>query len=453
MRNILLFSLGIGLITVNACQPDKGTDTPITPITTEKASFVLMQERILTPTCANVGCHASDKDPSFAQHGLVLSADVAFQNLVNVVPKNTLAKTDALMRVKPFISAQSLLFHKLTADAIHHTGKQYGNPMPLGKELLSVGQIEFVRRWIDAGAPREGNVADAKLLDDKTPSVATVAFDLLAKPAAGVGYQLNLPQFSVTPNFERELFMRRELGNTGDIYVSRIQVKMRPNSHHFIAYGFKNATALPALDQVRDIRNPDGSANLLTFLSMQNHIFLAGTQTATSDYTFPEGAALLIAANTSLDLNSHYVNKTTVAIPGEVSMNMYTTDKSKVVNVVKSLNEANTNFSLPAGKKTVVTTNFIYAKARTVLALTSHTHKLAEKFVIKIKGGSRDGEVVYTATDWEHPEIVNYKIPIVLKAGEGLTSEVTYNNSTSRTVSFGLLSEDEMNIIFGYYYE
>ena len=25
--------------------------------------------------------------------------------------------------------------------------------------------------------------------------------------------------------------------------------------------------------------------------------------------------------------------------------------------------------------------------------------------------------------------------------------------STSRTVSFGLLSEDEMNIIFGYYYE
>jgi len=42
--------------------------------------------------------------------------------------------------------------------------------------------------------------------------------------------------------------------------------------------------------------------------------------------------------------------------------------------------------------------------------------------------------------------------PIVLRAGEGLTSEVTYNNTTSATIRFGLTSEDEMNIIFGYYY-
>lgn len=450
MRNTLLFTLGIGLLMTNACQPDAATDDPLT---SDKASFTLIQERILTPTCATVGCHASDKDPSFAQHGLVLSAAMAFQNLVNVVPRNSLARTDGLVRVKPFISAQSLLFHKLNADGGHHGGKQYGNLMPLGSEPLSVGQLEFIRRWIDAGAPREGSIVDAKLLDDKTASVNKAPFELLAKPTSVQGFQLNLPQFSVAPNFERELFMRRELGNTADIYVNRVQVKMRPNSHHFIAYGFRNTTALPALDQIRDLRNPDGSANLLTFLSMQNHIFVIGTQTSTHDYTFPEGAALLIPANTSLDLNSHYVNKTGTPIPGEVSMNMYTIDKSKVVNVVRSLNEANTSFSLPAGKTTVISTNFIYSRPRTILALTSHTHKLAQKFVIKIKGGARDGEVVYTNTDWESPEIVNFKTPIVLKAGEGLTSEVTYNNSTSRTVTFGLTSEDEMNIIFGYYHE
>lgn len=449
MRNTLLISLAIGIFAMNACQPEAATDdTTIAG----KASFTLMQERILTPTCATAGCHASDKDPSFAQHGLVLSAAAAFQNLVNVVPKNSSALADGLIRVKPFVSAQSLLYHKLTSDA-HHTGKQYGNLMPLGSAPLSVGQIEFVRRWIDAGAPREGSVVDATLLDDKTPSVTYAPFELLSKPASGQGFQLNLPQFSVAPNFERELFMRRELGNTADIYVNRVEIKMRPNSHHFIAYGYKSLNALPALNEIRDLRNPDGSANLLTFLSMQNHIFVAGTQSSLHDYTFPAGAALLVPANTSFDLNSHYVNKTSAPIPGEVSMNMYTIDKSKVVNVVKSLNEANTSFSLPAGKTTVITTNFIYTKPRTILALTSHTHKLAQKFVIKIKGGTRDGEIVYTNTDWESPEIVNFKTPIVLKAGEGLSSEVTYSNSTSRTVSFGLTSEDEMNIIFGYYYE
>lgn len=450
MRKYILFATTCGVIALNACKPAGTTDGPIS---TEKSSFTLMQERVLTPSCATAGCHSSDKDASFAQHGLVLAAEVAYKNLVSVAPKNSLALADGLLRVKPFASIQSLLFHKLTADGNHHSGKQYGNLMPLGMTPLTKGQIEFVRRWIDAGAPREGSVVDATLLDDKTPSVVYAPFDVLPKPAAGQGLQLNLPEFSVASNFERELFMRRDLGNPTDIYVNRVQIKMRPNSHHFIAYGFKNANALPALDVIRDLRNPDGSANLLTFLSMQNHIFMAGTQTSNHDYTFPEGAALLVAANTSFDLNSHYVNKTSAPIPGEVSMNLYTVDKSKVVNVVRSLNEANTSFSLPAGKTTVITTNFMYSRPRTILALTSHTHKLAQKFVIKLKGGARDGEIVYTNTDWESPEIVNFKTPIVLKAGEGLTSEVTYNNTTAKTVTFGLLSEDEMNIIFGYYYE
>ena len=42
--------------------------------------------------------------------------------------------------------------------------------------------------------------------------------------------------------------------------------------------------------------------------------------------------------------------------------------------------------------------------------------------------------------------------PIVLQAGEGLTSVITYNNTTTHAISFGLTSEDEMGIIFGYYY-
>ena len=87
-----------------------------------------------------------------------------------------------------------------------------------------------------------------------------------------------------------------------------------------------------------------------------------------------------------------------------------------------------------------------------MVLLTSHFHKLGEKFVIKIFGGSRNGEIIYTNTDWEHPATIAFTTPIVLNPGEGLTSEVTYYNTTSKSVAFGLTSEDEMNIIFGYYY-
>jgi hypothetical protein len=59
--------------------------------------------------------------------------------------------------------------------------------------------------------------------------------------------------------------------------------------------------------------------------------------------------------------------------------------------------------------------------------------------------------VIYTSTDWHHPQVINYSTPIVLNAGEGLTSEITYNNVKDVAIKFGLTSEDEMGIIFGYY--
>jgi len=45
---------------------------------------------------------------------------------------------------------------------------------------------------------------------------------------------------------------------------------------------------------------------------------------------------------------------------------------------------------------------------------------------------------------------VNYATPLILEPGDALVSVVTWNNVTDKTVGFGLLSSDEMNIIFGY---
>ena len=435
------------LLNLVSCQ--KGSTDATTP--TALASFDLIQQKILTPSCATSGCHASEKDATFAQHGLVLADGVAYQNLVGVDPKNSAALADGLKRVKAFASLESLLYHKLNISASHHSGKQYGNPMPLGGATLSDGQIEFVRRWIEAGAPKTGSVADAALLDDKT--VTTAAYEALPAPAAGTGFQMAVPSFDIQPNFERELFTRRAVGNTQDVYVNRYETKMRSGSHHFVAYSFRDKSFLPNMNDIRDLRNSDNSLNLLTAISMSNHVYLAGSQAQYQDYSFPEGAALLIPAGTTLDLNSHFVNKTTAVMKGEAQINLYTVDKSKVQIVVQTLDLGNTNLTLPANNRVTLTKSFTFDKARKILTLTSHMHKLGEKFVIKIKGGTRDGEVVYTSTDWEHPDIITYKTPIALNKGEGLTSEITYNNTTTKTVNFGLTSDDEMGIIFGYYYE
>jgi hypothetical protein len=456
MKNNLLkgatIILGAFLI-ITACSK-QSIDTP-TPVT-EVASFSLMQDKILTPTCATSGCHASTSDGSFKQHGLVLEKSVSYANLVGIAPFNALSKADGHLRVKAYKSLESLLYHKLEWNTVHHGGKQYGSPMPLGSTALSVGQIEFVRQWIEAGAPKTGKVADEKLLDDKTPSFSVVDdFKAMSSPKTeGVdGFQLKVDKFEVAPNFERELFVRRMIGNTSEIYVNRIKLQSRPNSHHMVLYDYRNLVGLPAVDVVRDLRNPDNGLNISTVLQMSNHIFLGGGTQSNQEYVFPEGTALLLPANYSMDLNPHYFNKTNIPLYGENYVNLYTTQKAKVKYVVKTIDFNNTNLTIFPNAKTIISKDFTFGTNVKIVSLTSHTHKFGEKYVIKIKGGTRDGEVVYENTDWEHPAVINFTTPIALKKGEGLTSVVTYNNTSNQKLAFGLTSDDEMNIIFGYYYE
>ena len=444
--SIIASFLVIGTLTlVNSCQQS---------VEQQMDSFQIIQGQILDKNCATSGCHASPNDGSFKQHGLVLEKSVAFANLVNVIPNNANAKKDGLLRVKPFKADQSLLFHKLQQTPSTHHSSDYGNPMPLGLSPLRNGQIEFIRRWIEAGAPEKGSVVDEAVLGDS--SITYPKFEALAIPNSNQGLQLILPTFEVAPNFERELFYYKAVGNKEPLLVNRVEIKMRAGSHHFILYGFEAntpAAVIPRPEVIRDLREPNGAYNFANVLTMGYHVFWAGTQTPYHNYTFPEGTALEIPANFYFDMNSHYVNKGATPIPGEVSVNLYTVPASQVRRKVSVINWGNNSLNLPPNQRTTATRTFRVNKRTVIVSLTSHMHKLGEKFVIKIAGGARNGEVVYTANDWEHPDILNFAQPIILNAGEGLTSEITYNNTTSRTVRFGLTSEDEMGIIFGYYYE
>jgi hypothetical protein len=443
--------IGIALALASmACGGDQGaTNQP----QVASGSFAQLQTSVLTPNCAVSGCHVSAS--AAASGNLVLSPDVAYDNLVGAPPSNLAAQRDGLKRVTPLKPDSSLLFQKIVVALAAHGGN-YGNVMPVGAQALPQGQVDFIRKWIEAGAPRTGDVADATLLTNKTPQSASVFVPLVA-PATGQGFQMHVDSFGVRANFERELFVYRSLGNSADIYVNRIQTSMRALSHHFVLYSIDPSMApgwpcVPAANVVRDIRNADGSMNLLNMIPMACHVFVAGSMTQTSDYVFPAGVALRLPASMSIDMNVHYVNRTTSEVPGEAYANLYTIPLLQVQKVAHTLNMSNTSFSLPAGKETTVEKTFTVSQPTTVFMLTSHMHMLGTRFQIKIVGGSRDGELVYESTDWEHPQTITFTQPIVLQAGQGLKSVITWNNTTNHVVTFGLQSTDEMGIIFGYYY-
>ena len=87
-----------------------------------------------------------------------------------------------------------------------------------------------------------------------------------------------------------------------------------------------------------------------------------------------------------------------------------------------------------------------------IFQLFSHAHQLMTRFDILILHENGEEELIYTALDYEHPPILELDPPLTLSNGQSLISRATYYNNTDEFVNFGLLSTDEMMIIFGLMY-
>jgi hypothetical protein len=450
MRRPLLFLLPTSLLLVStySCTDSDVRDSQ------PNSSFSLIQQKLLNTSCALSGCHASESDVAFAQHKLVLKEGVAYDNLVNVDAENEQARMDGLKRVNPGNPDESLLVHKLHCNNGHHA-KDYGNQMPLGMDALSAGQIEFITQWIAEGASKDAIIsADPELLND-TSTGCEEEFVALEAPLTGEGYQLKIDAFDVAPHFEREIFVYKEVGNVTPLFVRKIEMKMRKNSHHFLVNTFSEETPLaklPVVNVIRDLRDANNNYVMSTVAQMEYQIPTIASQTPLLEYDFPSGVALKMPANHKLDINLHYVNKTSATLQGECYINLFTAGANEVEHEAQSLFLSQEDIFLPANQKTVLIKSFSVTAPMKVFMLTSHTHKLSERFEIQIIGGPRNGEIIYSSSDWHHPLIKTFEEPLELTVGQSLKMMVTYNNTTSKTVKFGLTSEDEMAIIYGYYF-
>ena len=447
----LLFGIACSLvILMSSCGGSSSNEEPVlAPI----SSWEIIQTKILEPSC--VSCHIAGT--SFAkQSDLILTSDVAYNQLIDRAPKNIAAKNDGLMllETKGLESlSTSFFWEKINAIDLEHFYQdhpEYGEIMPLGIPSLTNGELAFIQEWIVAGAPETGFVADESHLENiERFELPNENFEALPMPESG--FQMHLGPFDVKSNYERELYEYQILGNTEDVYVDQIVITMRKGSHHLILYDFQGSN-LPQANVIRDIRDGNNQYVTSTLLSIVNQVFVFGTQLRNTNYSYPEGVALKIPAGKGFDLNTHYANYSDETVVGELYVNLHTKPVSEVKHIAHELFLSEQNFNLPPKQESTVSADYTFNNKRQVFMLTSHAHQPMKEFRIFIKGGLRDGELVYYTNDWEHPVLLEYDPPITLNAGEGLRGEAIYDNDTDSTLRFGLLSVDEMMIIFGSYY-
>jgi len=327
----------------------------------------------------------------------------------------------------------------------------YGSLMPLGSKPLTNGELEYIRKWIVAGAPETGFVSDLELLKDST-RFDPIDNEFVELETPESGFQFHLEPFMVYPQNEREFFYYWPLGNAEEVYANRFEVSMKSGSHHFLYYKFPETSQKPEPFEFRDFRDQNGNDIFETYLSIGEQIFVWGTQTPRTDYTLPEGIALRIEKNQGLDLNAHYVNYSDEAYTGEIYANIHTVPKSEVVHVADNLFLNNTDFTLPANAETTIKKSYPINEDINIINLWSHAHKRMTEFKVYIEGGDNDGELIYYTNDWEHPPLTEFDPPLRISDGQSIRCEATYFNETNNSKRFGLLSEDEMMILFGMYY-
>ncbi|MEN0050720.1 MAG: hypothetical protein AAF806_26880 [Bacteroidota bacterium] len=276
-------------------------------------------------------------------------------------------------------------------------------------------------------------------------------FESLEAPAQGEGFQIHVPPFPVPANYEREFYVRMPVGNKKHIYVNKFEVRCRPGTHHTIAYGYENENdpSHPPIGVIRDQNLPDGNGNFN--LTMGSGTMYCGAQNEDFFSEFPEGVAVRIPANATLDINSHYFNRTDATIFGEVFLNLYTIPLEEVTELLETdLISNDDQLFLPPNKATNIEDQKLFGRPTEIRQMFSHMHKRGYFFRVHKIGGDNHDELLYEAFDYRHPPYKFFDPPLKINSGEGLRTVVGYNNETDREIKYGVTSEDEMGILFYY---
>ncbi len=434
----------------------------------DTSTYHKIQDYVFDKSCANTACHAAPANAG----NLNLTYGLSYQDLVGRVPQNPAAAAAGMKLIDPGNPENSFLLTKL----IDPTPEQ-GVRMPFNAGELHSGKIDAIRTWIAAGAPQEGTldgIGDLSVLRDPLE-----VFEPPAPPPPGQGYQLHLPPFKIEPGTEREVFYHTQIKDENgqpvkeDIFVNSIEVFYPVGSHHFALFYLTNAAVSRGLLDIGVVPEvgvePSEAFRVfelahigLLGLVGTERIFIAGTQTDETNMQFPEGVALHIPGDTVYDLNSHYVNLLGAeTVHGEVYVNIHTIPPEEVEYEAKVLLVYNNDINVPPGTTRKTGYDWLIKDELerlgvspdadlNVVFLSSHMHRHGELFEITQLSTK---ELLHRSISYDNAPINVFDPPLILDKDDGLSFACTQSNyDKDDPIRFGFTSEDEMCVMYGYYY-
>jgi hypothetical protein len=264
--------------------------------------------------------------------------------------------------------------------------------------------------------------------------------DPFPAPAEGEGIQLSYSAVA-EPGTEIWKCNVSDLPSKGYLEVNRVESIQNDSVHHMDLMAI--ALAAPDLqpgeydcaDVYRDYPR-----------LMDDGIMIYASQQAEQQILLPEGTVAELLPRLRVMHEIHYVNTTEEAVTVFSKINAYAYPVEQVQQTIWGGAVRDTDITVPAGAMNHVEWSRCTMNADVdVLFLSSHTHALAEKTVVRTFDGTTAGEIVYTNTDWHAPPLQDHTAaPLRVPAGSGFEFECHYKNRGSSDVRWGFNASDEM---------
>jgi hypothetical protein len=188
---------------------------------------------------------------------------------------------------------------------------------------------------------------------------------------------------------------------------------------------------------------PIGTHHTLLFrgTSGTNAIYASGV--GTNELMFPPGKALKIPAGTLLGLQLHIYNTTDAMLTGKSGVEILEVDPATVTDEVDMFLPGPQNIALPPNQQTTVRGTCTVKTPYQLFALFPHMHQLGKHLKTTLTIGGVERVINDAPYDFEHQAVVAFE-PIQMNAGDQITTECTFMNTTAQTVGYGESSTTEM---------
>jgi hypothetical protein len=267
--------------------------------------------------------------------------------------------------------------------------------------------------------------------------------------AAPETFTVDFAPIVIQPGVEATQCVTKRLPVGVAFHSDQIETKLGDGTHHMFVY---------KSDAVEEQSTPFDCRPFGDLLTSANGAPLVIAQKREETLTLPPGVGFALDAGQMIKLEVHYINPSPEPMEVSARATFRKMEEASVVATADIAMFGQTALVLPPQSQ--VSTDPVTFQLPPDLAgasffsLTGHQHELGKGMLFERLTADGESSVLYDPVDfqWAEPPTARFDPPLLLGQGEQLRLTCRFDNTTQEEVTFGESANDEMCLVYSFYF-